>query len=224
MDRAHRDRLAFVRVCSGRLQARHGRDARRTGRPFATKYAQSVFGRDRSTLDVAFPGDVIGLVNANALRVGDTLFADEKVAFPRDPALRPRALRRARARLTGKQKQFRRGIEQLGEEGVVQVLTSRPARGAGPVLAAVGPMQFDVAKHRMEHEFGSADQARAARLLHRPSRRRGRDPDRQQPFRRRGADPRGRSGRRGLRRQVAPRLGRTRRACGLVHADLRLTP
>ena len=156
MDRAHRDRLAFVRVCSGRFTRGMVVTHADTGRPFATKYAQSVFGRDRSTLDEAFPGDVIGLVNANALRVGDTLFAEEKVAFPRIPLFAPEHFAVARAAVTGKQKQFRRGIEQLGEEGVVQVLTSDRRGAQAPVLAAVGPMQFDVAKHRMEHEFGSA--------------------------------------------------------------------
>ncbi|GAA1971277.1 peptide chain release factor 3 [Terrabacter lapilli] len=155
MDRAHRDRLAFVRVCSGQFTRGMVVTHAQTGRPFATKYAQSVFGRDRSTLDEAFPGDVIGLVNANALRVGDTLFAEEKVAFPRIPLFAPEHFAVARAAVTGKQKQFRRGIEQLGEEGVVQVLTSDRRGAQAPVLAAVGPMQFDVAKHRMEHEFGA---------------------------------------------------------------------
>jgi peptide chain release factor 3 len=155
MDKAHRDRLAFVRVCSGRFSRGMVVTHADTGRPFATKYAQSVFGRDRSTLDEAFPGDVIGLVNANALRVGDTLFADEKVTFPRIPLFAPEHFAVARAAVSGKQKQFRRGIEQLGEEGVVQVLHSDRRGAQAPVLAAVGPMQFDVAKHRMEHEFGS---------------------------------------------------------------------
>ena len=155
MDKAHRDRLAFVRVCSGRFTRGMVVTHADTGRPFATKYAQSVFGRDRSTLDEAFPGDVIGLVNANALRVGDTLFADEKVAFPRIPLFAPEHFAVARAAVTGKQKQFRKGIKQLGEEGVVQVLHSDRRGAQAPVLAAVGPMQFDVAKHRMEHEFGS---------------------------------------------------------------------
>ena len=155
MDKAHRDRLAFVRVCSGRFSRGMVVTHADTGRPFATKYAQSVFGRDRSTLDEAFPGDVIGLVNANALRVGDTLFSDEKVAFPRIPLFAPEHFAVARAAVSGKQKQFRRGIEQLGEEGVVQVLHSDRRGAQAPVLAAVGPMQFDVAKHRMEHEFGS---------------------------------------------------------------------
>ncbi|MEO7754076.1 MAG: peptide chain release factor 3 [Terracoccus sp.] len=156
MDKAHRDRLAFMRVCSGRFSRGMVLTHGDTGRPFATKYAQSVFGRDRTTVDEAFPGDVIGLVNANALRVGDTLFADESVAFPRIPLFAPEHFAVARAAVSGKQKQFRRGIEQLGEEGVVQVLQSDRRGAQAPVLAAVGPMQFDVAKHRMEHEFGSA--------------------------------------------------------------------
>src|SRR3954468_10761937 len=155
MDRAHRDRLAFVRVCSGRFTRGMVVTHADTGRPFATKYAQSVFGRERSTLDEAYPGDVIGLVNANALRVGDTLFAEEKVAFPRIPLFAPEHFAVARAAVSGKQKQFRKGIEQLGEEGVVQVLHSDRRGAQAPVLAAVGPMQFDVAKHRMENEFGS---------------------------------------------------------------------
>ena len=193
MDRAHRDRLAFVRVCSGRFTRGMVVTHADTGRPFATKYAQSVFGRDRSTLDEAFPGDVIGLVNANALRVGDTLFADEKVAFPRIPLFAPEHFAVARAAVTGKQKQFRRGIEQLGEEGVVQVLTSDRRGAQAPVLAAVGPMQFDVAKHRMEHEFGSA--IRLEPLGYSVARAVAADaiPIVEQPFRRRGADARGRA-------------------------------
>jgi len=125
-----------VRVCSGQFTRGMVVTHAQTGRPFATKYAQSVFGRDRSTLDEAFPGDVIGLVNANALRVGDTLFAEEKVAFPRIPLFAPEHFAVARAAVTGKQKQFRRGIEQLGEEGVVQVLTSDRRGAQAPVLPA----------------------------------------------------------------------------------------
>ena len=150
MDKAHRDRLAFVRVCSGRFTRGMVVTHADTGRPFATKYAQSVFGRDRSTLDEAFPGDVIGLVNANALRVGDTLFADEKVAFPRIPLFAPEHFAVARAAVTGKQKQFRKGIEQLGEEGVVQVLHSDRRGAQAPVLAAVGAGRVTDGEHPVD--------------------------------------------------------------------------
>ena len=93
MDRAHRDRMAFVRICSGRFERGMVLTHAATGRPFATKYAQSVFGQQRTTVEEAFPGDIVGLVNAGALRPGDTLYAAEPVAVPRDPQLRPRALR-----------------------------------------------------------------------------------------------------------------------------------
>ncbi len=155
MDRAHRDRLAFVRVCSGRFERGTVLTHQPSGRPFATKYAQSVFGRERSTLDVAYPGDVIGLVNATSLRVGDTLYDGEPVAFPKIPLFPPEHFGVAMPRDTGRQKQFRRGIDQLGEEGVVQILRSDRRGDQAPVLAAVGPMQFEVASHRMEHEFGA---------------------------------------------------------------------
>ena len=156
MDPAHRDRMAFVRVCSGRFERGMVLTHAATGRPFATKYAQSMFGQDRETVDEAFPGDVIGLVNATALRPGDTLYSgDPAVEFPPIPSFAPEHFAVVRGRDAGKQKQFRRGIEQLDTEGVVQVLASDLRGDQAPVLAAVGPLQFDVVLHRLEHEFGA---------------------------------------------------------------------
>jgi peptide chain release factor 3 len=155
MDPSHRDRIAFVRVCSGQFDRgmviTHGR----TGKPFATKYAHSVFGQERETIDEAWPGDVIGLVNATDVRVGDSLWLDEPVVFPTIPTFAPEHFAVARVRDTGRFKQFRRGIAQLDEEGVVQVLRDRDLGDQAPMLAAVGPMQFEVAVHRLEHEFGA---------------------------------------------------------------------
>ncbi|MCW2572049.1 MAG: hypothetical protein JWO88_2107 [Frankiales bacterium] len=155
MDSAHRDRLAFVRVCSGVFERGSVVTHSATGKPFATKYAQQVFGRERSTVDVAYPGDVVGLVNASSLRVGDSLYIDEPVTFPPIPSFAPEHFAVVRAKDSGRYKQFRRGIEQLEQEGVVQVLRSDLRGDQAPVLAAVGPMQFEVATHRMEHEFGA---------------------------------------------------------------------
>jgi peptide chain release factor 3 len=155
MDPAHRDRIAFVRVCSGRFErgmvATHGP----TGKPFATKYAHSVFGQERETIDEAFPGDVIGLVNATDVRVGDSLWVDEPVTYPTIPSFAPEHFAVARVRDTGRFKQFRKGIAQLDEEGVVQVLRDDALGDQAPMLAAVGPMQFEVAVHRLENEFGA---------------------------------------------------------------------
>ena len=155
MDKAHRDRVAFVRVCSGLFERGTVVTHAASGKPFATKYAQQVFGRERSTVDLAYPGDVVGLVNANNLRVGDTLYLDEPVTFPPIPSFAPEHFAVARAADSGRYKQFRRGIEQLEQEGVVQVLRSDLRGDQAPVLAAVGPMQFEVATHRMENEFGA---------------------------------------------------------------------
>jgi len=153
MDSAHRDRLAYVRVCSGVFERGSVVTHAATGKPFATKYAQQVFGRDRVTVDTAYPGDVVGLVNASALRVGDSLYVDEPVVFPPIPSFAPEHFAVCRAQDTGRYKQFRRGIEQLEQEGVVQVLRSERRGDQAPVLAAVGPMQFEVAEARMAGEF-----------------------------------------------------------------------
>jgi peptide chain release factor 3 len=155
MDPAHRDRVAFVRVCSGRFERGMVLTHAATGRPFATKYAQAMFGQERETVETAFPGDVIGLVNATALRPGDTLYADVPVAYPPIPSFAPEHFAVVRCRDAGKYKQFRRGIDQLDTEGVVQVLSSDLRGDQAPVLAAVGPLQFDVVMHRLEHEFGA---------------------------------------------------------------------
>ena len=155
MDPAHRDRVAFVRVCSGRFERGMVLTHAATGRPFATKYAQAMFGQERETVETAFPGDVIGLVNATALRPGDTLYADIPVSYPPIPSFAPEHFGVVRCKDAGKYKQFRRGIDQLDTEGVVQVLSSDLRGDQAPVLAAVGPLQFDVVLHRLEHEFGA---------------------------------------------------------------------
>lgn len=155
MDKSHRDRIAFIRVCSGRFERGMVVNHADTGKPFATKYAHSVSGQDRETIEVAYPGDVVGLVNANDVVVGDTLWFEEPVTFPRIPSFAPEFFSVARVRDTSRFKQFRRGINQLDEEGVVQVLRRPDSGDQAPVLAAVGPMQFEVALHRLENEFGA---------------------------------------------------------------------
>jgi len=155
MDKAHRDRIAFLRVCSGRFERGMVVTHADSGKPFATKYAHQVFGSERETVDEAFPGDVVGLVNATDVRVGDTLWFETPVRFPRIPSFAPEYFSVARVRDTGRFKQFRKGIAQLDEEGVVQVLRDLDLGDQAPMLAAVGPMQFDVAVHRLENEFGA---------------------------------------------------------------------
>ncbi|GAB3437704.1 peptide chain release factor 3 [Streptomonospora sediminis] len=153
MDKAHRDRMAFLRISTGRFERGMVLTHGATGRPFATKYTQAVFGSERSTIESAYPGDVIALVNAAALSVGDTLYTGPKVEFAPIPSFAPEHFAVARAKDAGRYKQFQRGIAQLDAEGVVQVLTSDVRGEQAPVLAAVGPLQFDVVAHRMSEEF-----------------------------------------------------------------------
>lgn len=154
-DKSHRDRTAFLRVCSGRFERGMVVTHDRTRKPFATKYAHSVFGQERETLEDAFPGDVVGFVNANDVRVGDTLWAEQPVTFPTIPSFAPEFFAIARTTDVSRSKQFRNGVTQLDEEGVVQVLRDPDYGDQSPVLAAVGALQFEVAKHRLENEFGA---------------------------------------------------------------------
>lgn len=155
MNSAHRDRLAYARIVSGEFERGMVVTHAETGRPFATKFAQTVFGRETTSVEQAYPGDIIGLVNANALRVGDTIFTGPKIEYPKVPSFAPEHFMTASAGDISRFKQFRKGIEQLDQEGVVQVLRSDLRGDQSPVLAAVGPLQFEVVEDRMMHEFNS---------------------------------------------------------------------
>jgi peptide chain release factor 3 len=155
MDRSHRDRIAFVRICSGRFERGMVLTNARTGKPFATKYASTVFGAERSTVDEAYPGDVVGLVNATGLNIGDSLYDGTPVTFPKIPKFSPEVFASARPLDTGKTKQFRKGLSELDEEGVVQVLRDPDMGDAAPILAAVGQLQFEVFANRLDVEFNS---------------------------------------------------------------------
>lgn len=156
LDPRHRDRLAFVRVCSGRFERGMKATNARTGRPLTMTYAHELFAQQRETVDEAYAGDIVGIVNASELRVGDTLFSGEEIAFPPLPMLTPDHFARLRNRDTGRYKQFHRGLEQLEREGVVHVLHEPELGTQAPVLGGAGPMQFELARHRLEREFGAS--------------------------------------------------------------------
>jgi peptide chain release factor 3 len=128
----------------------------RTGRSYQLKYAHQLFAADRATLEAAVPGDIVAVVNATGLQVGDTLHAPgAAVTFPPIPTFAPERFARVRNRDTARYKQFRSGLRQLDEEGVVHVLR-RPELGEQePIFAGVGQLQFEVARYRMVHEFGA---------------------------------------------------------------------
>jgi peptide chain release factor 3 len=155
MNNAHRDRLAYARIVSGSFERGMVVTHAATGRPFATKFAQAVFGRETTSVETAEAGDIIGFVNAQALRVGDTVYVGDPIEYPPVPTFAPEHFMTASAGDIGRYKQFRKGIEQLDQEGVVQVLRSDLRGDQMPVLAAVGPMQFEVVEDRMVNEFNA---------------------------------------------------------------------
>ena len=152
MDPRHRDRIAFMRICSGRFERGMRAINSRTGKPIALTYAHELFGQDRTVVDDAYPGDVIGVVNATDVLVGDTLYVDEPVRFGAIPTLAPEHFVTIHNRDPGRRKQFHKGLQQLDQEGVVHVL--RRGDEPSPILAAVGPLQFEVALERLSSEFG----------------------------------------------------------------------
>jgi peptide chain release factor 3 len=153
-DPRHRDRIAFLRLTSGRFRRGMSVTNARTGRPITLRFAHELFGRERTTLDDAVAGDVVGIVNATGVLVGDTLYEGQAVAFPPIPTFAPERFVTVRSLDSSRYKRFRAGLVQLDEEGVVHVMR-RPSRGdQEPILAAVGQLQLDVARYRLESEFG----------------------------------------------------------------------
>ncbi len=154
MDPRHRDRVAFVRVCSGRFQkdmtVRHAR----TGKTIRLSRPQKIFGQDRAVVDDAYPGDVIGLNNPGMFAIGDTLFTGTRVEYEGIPCFSPEIFSWLRNPNPSAFKNFRKGINELREEGAVQVLYDVDQSKRDPILAAVGQLQLEVVQHRLENEYG----------------------------------------------------------------------
>ncbi len=155
MNPRHRDRMAFVRVASGRFERGMSVTVARTGRRQQLKYAHQAFADDRETADEALPGDIVGVIGAGELQVGDTLSPDGRAELAEIPTFAPERFVVVRNRSSSTYKQFRTGLQQLDEEGVVHVLR-RPDHGERePILAGVGQLQFEVASHRLATEYGA---------------------------------------------------------------------
>ncbi|AHG88984.1 peptide chain release factor 3 [Gemmatirosa kalamazoonensis] len=159
MDPKHRDRMAFVRVCSGRYAAGMEVKLVRTGKTLRLAAPQSVMARERSAVDEAFPGDVVGIVDKGTLRIGDTLAEERDVVFGDIPRFPPEHFSRVLATDPMRRKQLDTGLKQLSEEGAAQVFFTEPdaklGSGPSPIVGAVGQLQFDVMLFRLESEYGA---------------------------------------------------------------------
>ncbi len=155
MDPRHRDRIAFLRICSGHFERDMNVIHARTGKKVRLASAHKLFGQDRETIDDAYAGDVIGLVGHSEFGIGDTLTAEPGIEFNEIPRFPPECFAYLHNPNPGKFKQFRQGLEQLLQEGVVQVFELRDSLQKIPLLAAVGPLQFEVVQYRLESEYGA---------------------------------------------------------------------
>jgi peptide chain release factor 3 len=155
LDPRHRDRVAFLRVCSGRFEREMEVVHPRTGKKLRLPRAHRLFAQDRETMEEAFPGDIIGLVNPGEFRLGDTICSGAQVNFEPLPQFPPEFFATLRCQDTSRRKQFGRGMEQLIEEGAIQYFTTPGAARHEPILAAVGELQFDVVRFRLESEYNA---------------------------------------------------------------------
>lgn len=162
MDPRHRDRIAFLRICSGHFERDMNVIHRRTGKKVRLASAHKLFGQDRETVDEAYAGDVIGLVGHAEFGIGDTLTEDGSLEYHEIPRFPPECFAYLHNPNPGKFKQFRQGLEQLLQEGVVQVFEIRDALQKTALLAAVGPLQFEVVQYRLESEYGAPSQLEMA--------------------------------------------------------------
>ena len=155
LDPRHRDRVAFVRVCAGRFEREMEIILARTGEKIRIKRSHRLFARDRETTEEAYAGDVIGMINPGQFRLGDTLCVGEPFQYEGEWEFPPECFARIRCTDTARRKQFTKGLEQLIEEGVIQILSDDGTNTREPVLAAVGELQFDVVRFRLESEYNT---------------------------------------------------------------------
>jgi peptide chain release factor 3 len=153
MDPRHRDRVAFVRICSGRFERDMTVRNARSGKDVRLSRAMKLFASERESVEAAYAGDVVGLANPGVFAIGDSLSEGTPVQFERFPAFAPEHFAQVRSVDTAGYKSFGKGIAQLREEGAIQVMYPLGSMRTEPVLAAVGQLQFEVVKHRLESEY-----------------------------------------------------------------------
>jgi peptide chain release factor 3 len=152
MDPNHRDRIAFMRVCSGRYTPGMKVKHRRSGKEMKLANAVTFMANERTRMEEAYAGDIIGVHNHGQLQIGDVLTEGEALTFKGIPYFAPELFSRARLRDPMKAKQLQKGLRQLGEEGAVQVF--EPLVDTNPLIGAVGQLQFEVVEHRLKSEYG----------------------------------------------------------------------
>jgi len=154
MDPDHRDRVAFLRICSGRFERGASATLARTGKLVRLANSTLLMGQGREEVEEAFAGDVVGLFDPGVFRIGDTLAEKPGLAYAGIPTFSPEHFRRVEVAGVERRKALAKGLEQLAQEGAVQIFTEPGAGTAAPILGVVGPLQFDVLVARLASEYG----------------------------------------------------------------------
>ncbi|MEL7010288.1 MAG: peptide chain release factor 3 [Cyanobacteria bacterium J06648_1] len=153
MDPKHRDRVAFIRVCTGKFEKDMTVQHARTGKTVRLSRPQKLFAQGRESLDEAFPGDIIGLNNPGVFAIGDTIYNGKKIEYEGIPCFSPEIFAYLKNPNPSKFKQFQKGIKELREEGAVQIMYSTDEFKRDPILAAVGQLQIEVVQFRLQNEY-----------------------------------------------------------------------
>jgi peptide chain release factor 3 len=161
MNKAHRDRISFLRIVSGTFERGMSAHHPRSGRETKLTYPFEIFGRERKIIDVAYPGDVIGLTNPGLFQVGDTITERSNATIPSFPRFAPEIFAKVWPAMGSFSKSFRKGIDQLREEGVIQIFTEADGSPV-PLVGVVGELQMELFAWRMENEYN--EQVRLERL------------------------------------------------------------
>ncbi len=154
MDPKHRDRVAFVRVCTGKFEKDMTVSHARTGKTIRLSRPQKLFAQGRESIEFAYAGDVIGLNNPGVFAIGDTIYSGKKLEYEGIPCFSPEMFAYLKNPNPSKFKQFQKGIKELREEGAIQIMYSVDEFKRDPILAAVGQLQFEVVQFRMQNEYG----------------------------------------------------------------------
>ncbi len=156
MDPRHRDRVAFMRVCSGHFERNMNVKHSRSGKNIKLSRPMHFFAQERVIVEEAWPGDIVGLVDTSgSLRIGDTLCSGKTIEYTGIPRFSPEHFVTVQIRDPLKRKQLKKGLEQLSEEGVIQIFSQRGLGDKDPILGAVGILQFDVLKERLKMEYST---------------------------------------------------------------------
>jgi peptide chain release factor 3 len=156
MDPAHRDRIAFVRVVSGRYVKGMSAHHARLGKIVRLANPSQFMAAERTAIEEAWPGDVIGLFDPGLYRIGDTLAEGEAFRFDGVPRFSPEHFAVVRSKDPLRRKQVEKGLEQLSEEGTIQIFQQLQMGMRDPIVGVVGALQFEVLQYRIEHEYGAA--------------------------------------------------------------------